>query len=393
MKNINYFWGLLAVMMAAIMSVGFVSCSSDDDDGSSTIEDYSKFISGTWHADIDDAESCELIIDFQGKGGIFFSDLINQDEGVTAKGSYILKDNKITAVYNNVSVYTESGTKTFNGFTDGVTKMETYTITSCNRSKMVLKDSNGTMLTYKKEGESIEDEGTEDSNNGTIENNSVKKEIIGTWLKGDYYYYILQDGNGYYEGSVSYNGISRNSFEWSVEKNIFKIKYSGSSTTYSYEVSIEGEQMNLIEIKKDGSKGNVYTYKRINSIGTTTVNYTKPPFANYVYIDGYYYELSKAKYDTDANLKQIMFFGANEALTPTGVIFTYYTYYGGIDWEDGTYNISSSGKYGTYSAFYFWRKSKYNVDYGTLKISTKNSIKTFDFTLDGGEVVGHFVGI
>lgn len=121
------------------------------DDGEITpSEDYSSIISGRWNVDIDGEESCELIIDFQGKGKIFFSDLINQDEGVTAKGTYTLSGNKITAVYNNVSVYTESGSTTFSGFTDGVTKTVTYTIVSCNEVKMVLKDSNGKTLNYKK---------------------------------------------------------------------------------------------------------------------------------------------------------------------------------------------------------------------------------------------------
>ncbi len=150
MKTKILFWNKLAIMMMAVAGLAFTSCSEDDDEEATENVDYSTVISGSWYVDIDDEESCELIIDFKGQGNIYFTDLINQDEGVTAKGTYTLSGNQIFAIYNDVSVYTERGSSTFNGFTDGKKKTMTYTIVSCNDRKMVLKTSDGNTLNFEK---------------------------------------------------------------------------------------------------------------------------------------------------------------------------------------------------------------------------------------------------
>lgn len=136
--------------MVMVAGLAFASCSDDDDEKTTGNVDYSAVISGSWWTEIDDEESCELIIDFRGQGNIYFTDLINQDEGVTAKGTYTLSGNLIFATYSNVSVYTESGSSTFNGFTDGKKKTMTYTIISCNDGIMVLQTSDGKTLKFEK---------------------------------------------------------------------------------------------------------------------------------------------------------------------------------------------------------------------------------------------------
>lgn len=235
----------------------------------------------------------------------------------------------------------------------------------------------------------------------SVANSPVGKNIIGTWSRGDGHYYYLNDGNGYCEEEDSYDGIFRSAFKWSVEDNVLKVVYLGSSTTYKYEVSISGESMSLTEIKKDGKKGNAKTYERINRKGTTTVKYKEPPFTNYVCINGYYYYISKAKIfcehskGRESNFKYIQLFGENESLSPTGVVFCYSTpYYEGItkEWSDGTYKIKSQSGFWIYGAFYNWRKQTSSRCDGTLTIKTVKSIKIFDFTLDDGEVEGHLVG-
>lgn len=240
--------------------------------------------------------------------------------------------------------------------------------------------------------------GTDSPNSGS--DDSAENMIIGTWKEDNDLYkdnnsYFLQDGNGYQEYFSSYSGVSRSVFLWSFDDGVLTVIYV-SGTEYKYSVQMSSETMVLTNIKNGKEK----TYKKLNNNGTTDVDYNNPPFINYVEMLGVYYPISKAVMrckhaaGTNANMKHLQFFGDNEQLTPIGVWFVYSTpYYEGInkEWSDGTYSIKSDPGFWTYSGSYCYKGTSYQAG-GSLSIKTVNSIKIFDFTLDGGDVIGHLEG-
>ncbi len=247
---------------------------------------------------------------------------------------------------------------------------------------------------------------SDDSDSWGGSKDSTRNKIVGTWMDASgkirSTYYYLKDGNGYDEFTKSDDGVFRRTFKWNLEDDVLTVDYDKddyfANSNNSYYVSFDTEgNMTLTNVKTNKQSG----YVKINNKGTTSVNYKNPPFVNYVRIYGYYYELTKAimKCDhgvgTQSNSKDLMFYGANEKLSPIGVRFMYFTpYYEGInkEWGDGTYTIKSKGDYWVYGGVYTHNSSQsYRCD-GRLTIRTSGKTKSFDFNLDDGDAIGHFEG-
>ena len=141
---------LLSMLFVALTFVsGFVSCDSDPD---SVELDYTKVIPGHWAntASADDVLET-LSINYKGAGTIAYCDLVDQDWGVMAYGTYILSGGMLTATYTDVTVYDSNYEhSTYHGFTHGKTKTVKSTIVSCDGKKLMLKDENGKTHTYEK---------------------------------------------------------------------------------------------------------------------------------------------------------------------------------------------------------------------------------------------------
>ena len=145
------------LLFAVALSFGFASCDDDnDDDEPAPVEvNYASLIPGHWaNTGLASNLSETISFNYKGAGTICFYDLVENDWGATAFGTYTLNGNKITASYNQVTVY-DSNYKsgTYHGFTDGKSKTVTYTIQSCDGKELVLKDESGKMQTYKKYAE------------------------------------------------------------------------------------------------------------------------------------------------------------------------------------------------------------------------------------------------
>ena len=137
------------LFIASVLIWGITSCSKDDDN--STTTDYSVVISGHWAADISDTERETLSINSKGVGSIIFNDLVDNDWGIMAHGTYTLSANTITATYNRVSVEDKDyKPTTWHGFTDGKTITVKYTIVSCDGMDLVIKKEDGETCRYEK---------------------------------------------------------------------------------------------------------------------------------------------------------------------------------------------------------------------------------------------------
>ncbi len=241
---------------------------------------------------------------------------------------------------------------------------------------------------------------------GANTTNPFAKKLVGTYTRTSsysepYYYYYLGDGNGYQEQAQSNNGIYRQVFTWTMDGDKLTIIYDGdeyyTTSEYSYIVSFDSEgNLTLLDSKNQST-----IYTKINNNATTNVKFKEPPFASYIRIYGAYYELSRASMSSDhgtgtgANFKHLMFFGTNDLMQPIGARFMYSTpYYEGIDkyWSEGSYNINSDSGYWIYGGTYCYRNSWSSRCDGKLKIKKTNNIMVFDFNLDDGDAIGHFVG-
>lgn len=92
-KNVLH---LIAIMMVAMLSVGFISCSSDDDEGS-----FSHPIVGTWDRDI---RGGDTQITFKSNMTAELKDRDDDDVVITATGDYKIDGNRITIHWKKISV-------------------------------------------------------------------------------------------------------------------------------------------------------------------------------------------------------------------------------------------------------------------------------------------------
>lgn len=160
MKTLKLFSMLF---IASALSLGFVSCGSDDDENPTPVtptptedddptpstKDYSSLIVGNWMelTDISSSKQAEVLLGFGDDGVAGFQDLMNEDNinyGIVASGTYTLSGNTITAYYNDVFVSKKDWSLgTYHGFTHGENKTVKYTIVSCDGKKMTVTDDSG----------------------------------------------------------------------------------------------------------------------------------------------------------------------------------------------------------------------------------------------------------
>lgn len=132
------------------------------------------------------------------------------------------------------------------------------------------------------------------------------------------------------------------------------------------------------------------------------------PYTNYLYIKGEYEELYEVTMSVDynytgtgtgANFKTLILHGPTYSSGVTQVRFNYGVYeWDTISryWSDGTYYIDrneGSGYY-EYGVMVLYKGRAYGNE-GKLKISTKGSVRIFDFEIEDdryGDIKGHFVG-
>lgn len=148
MKALNY---LFTFFFALSLCIGFTSCS-DDDEQNVTETNYSDLLPGHWaNTNVSGDITQTLSINYHGPGTIAFYDLVDNDWGIMAFGSYTLSGNTLVATYDDVDV-TDSDYKptTYHGFTNGKSKTIQYTIVSCDGKKFVFKDESGITMTYVK---------------------------------------------------------------------------------------------------------------------------------------------------------------------------------------------------------------------------------------------------
>lgn len=238
------------------------------------------------------------------------------------------------------------------------------------------------------------------TNNSEISdgNGNSSAHLIGTWKLDSVksYYYLMRDGNGYYESYNSYNGIYKRSLKWEADNytitiELLKDDYYSSSTS-SYTISENSGTLQFSSKK--------YVYTKISGT-VTNEDYRSKPYDNYIRIMGYYYELSEAVMrcshatGTESNFKHLFFNGTNGTTDPYGAIFAYATpYYEGInkEWLDGSYSIKQGGSHWIYTGWYYHKGSSLGQCEGKLNIKTSGKIKVFDFNLSDGDCVGHFAG-
>lgn len=222
--------------------------------------------------------------------------------------------------------------------------------------------------------------------------------IIGTWKQegSDAHYYLLENGNGYYESYKKNDGINKRTLNWEIRSDSVWIELVKDGyfplAKIGYKISENSNATQLIKGKT------VYT-----KISDKVINkdYNSKPYANYIRIFGYYYEVSKVVMrcnhgtGTSSNFKFLLFYGANESMTPIGATFSYATpYYEGIskEWNDGSYTIKSGSGHWTYVGWYCNNGANSGQCEGKLQIKTTNKIKKIDFNLDDGDCVGHCEG-
>ena len=142
-------------LLSCLICFGFTACEPNDEhtnDSGNNVEqvDYSSLIPGHWtNSDVEWPITETISINNRGFGTISCQDLVNQEYGVMANGTYKLDGDKIVATYNDVRVDTENGDSSYHGFTDGQTRSITYTIVSCDGAMMKLSVS-GKTSSYEK---------------------------------------------------------------------------------------------------------------------------------------------------------------------------------------------------------------------------------------------------
>lgn len=146
------------MVVATTLTIGVCGCSSDDDENvvssvpSET--DYAKSLSGHW-MNVEGQDNFMETMSFNAKstGSIAYEYTYDTDDdqyGVLASGTYTVNGTSLVMSFNNVSVYTETGSDSYRGFTHKKNRTVTYTIQSCSGKNLVLKDNSGNTLKMEK---------------------------------------------------------------------------------------------------------------------------------------------------------------------------------------------------------------------------------------------------
>lgn len=156
MKNASCFF-LSAAALISMLCV--YSCNKDDSSAGtdSPQKDYSQLILGHWwNIDIDTPHNVTktLAVGSRSANSLVYYDVVDNDWGVTARGTFQLNGSALKAIYDNVSVndeHYESSSR--NGFVDGEAKIINYTINSCDGKKLVMTDDENNKTTWEKYAE------------------------------------------------------------------------------------------------------------------------------------------------------------------------------------------------------------------------------------------------
>lgn len=135
----NFFKKSLLLLESVVLCC-LVSCDKSGTSNNST--DYSKVIVGHWfNTGTADNNLVELSLGAKNPNSASYYDLIDQDWGVMAFGTFELNGNKLTIVFDDVQVTDENRKKTSrNGFTDSVSRTVSYTILGCDGKNLYMVD-------------------------------------------------------------------------------------------------------------------------------------------------------------------------------------------------------------------------------------------------------------
>lgn len=137
----NFFKKSILLLFGSALVFICISCNKTVSNSAASV-DYSKLIIGHWIKDAtDDNNLVELSIGAKSPNSTSYYDLIDQDWGVMAFGTFELNGNKLNLTFNDVKVTDEDyNPSSRNGFTNKKAKAVSYTIVSCDGEKLVMLD-------------------------------------------------------------------------------------------------------------------------------------------------------------------------------------------------------------------------------------------------------------
>lgn len=254
-----------------------------------------------------------------------------------------------------------------------------------------------------------------DGNNGgnTPTEEISSTDFVGAWVqdvKNEPIYRIFNsDLTGVtvlVDDSNASSKIRKQTFRWKYRNEILTLTLTSTNQVYTV-VKISKKSMTLMD-----ENGYKEIYRRINK--SEVPGFTEgddnngdnpnnngddggkddvSPYANYMYIDGTYYEITKIQSSVhhatdygDCNSKIFNFFGPNGSMKPIG-FYIYYTRpsWDGIDdWTTGTYTVIAGGspdsnKYYQYVGIGFSNTIGDFGAEGKFKISRSGDFTIYDF--------------
>ena len=256
-------------------------------------------------------------------------------------------------------------------------------------------------------------------NNGDNGDDNPTEEIstsdfVGAWVQDVDYDPIYRIFNSDLTGMTVLNddpddpsAIRRQAFEWKYRNETLTLSFKSTKQVFTV-IKISEKSMTLMD--EDGYKE---TYRRIKQ--SEVPGYTDdddgddpndnkedsdkdkdndPPYANYMYVNGKYYEITKIQSSVhhstdsgDSNSKMFCFFGENGLLKPEGFYIDYNRpSWDGIDnWTTGTYDVIAAGSENA-NKYYYYVGGGYAPNMGgffgaegTFKISRSGDYTTYDF--------------
>lgn len=147
----NFFKKSILLLLGSAVVFTCISCNKTDSNADANV-DYSKLIIGHWFKEAtNDNNLVELSIGAKGSNSASYYDLIDQDWGVMAFGTFELNGNKLKLMFNDVSVTDEDhDPSSRNGFTNKKSKTVNYTILSCDGETLVMLDEANNRSSWKK---------------------------------------------------------------------------------------------------------------------------------------------------------------------------------------------------------------------------------------------------